>query len=146
MMKKIFVFFLLALNIYAFDVEMASKIFDKIFVALVPQSTRPIYVHTKDDQYIDVLRYAKHLEFVDNIDNANILIVNNHSNIPKYTSIAIFTTNLEIYKKNNNTVGVFYWKHGRPKIVLSKEGLEKFNIKLNRKWNKFVKSDRESSL
>lgn len=142
-MIKLLLPLLLALNLYAFDVQMASKIFDKLFGALIPKNDIAVYVYTKDEEYTEVIELAKNLSLVEDLEYADITLVNNERNIPLSTKLPLFTTNLELYKKAPNAVGIFYWKHGRPKIVFSKEKLQKFQINLAPQWAKYIKSDME---
>jgi len=139
-LKKIFLsILLLTLNLSAFDTQMASKIFDKIFLALIDK--KEIYVYTKDERYYEVIEQAPHLSLVKNSSYADIVLVNNCKNLSPESSLKLFTTNLTIYKKREESIGIFYWKHGRPKIIFSKERLKKFNIIVNKQWQKYIISD-----
>jgi len=139
---KIFITILvLVFNLNAFDIKIAAKIFDKIFTALIQKDT--INVYTKDKEYIKVVRLAQHLKLMHTISNADIVLINDNNNLPKNNNIPLFTTNLTLYEKHKNMIGVFYWKHGRPKIAFSKEGLLDFKIILDSKWKKYVKKKNE---
>ena len=139
-MIKFFLILLLVVNTYAFDVQIASKIFDKLFVALIQKNDSNILVYTKDKEYYAVIDAAEHLELITNSDQSDIILVNKEENLPK-SSVALFTTNTKLFLKNENVLCVFFWKHGRPKIIFSQERLENFNITLDKKWSKYIKSN-----
>ena len=138
---KIILIVLLALNLYAFDIKLASKIFNKLFIAIVQKDN--IYVFTKEEEYFEVIKLAEHLNLANKPQNADIILVNKEINLPKNLNKILFTTEYKLFKKNQHAIGVFYWKHGRPKIIFTKERLKYFNITLDSKWNKYIKSENQ---
>ena len=124
---------------------MASKIFDKLLVALIQKDDISVFVHTKDQEYFEVIDLAQHLVRTNKLSTADIVLVNEEKNIPQM-DIALFTTNINIYKNNTNALGVFFWKHGHPKIIFSKQRLEKFGINLSPKWSKYIQRNTKHSL
>ncbi len=126
---------------YAFDTSMAAKIYDKLFLAVIQKER--VAVYTVDKAYFEVIEQAPDLYLVEGPEQADIALVNHKEDLPSTTYPLIFTTDIRIYEEHLSTIGIFYWDHGRPKIIFSKERLRAFNITLHEQWSKYVKSDGE---
>lgn len=124
---------------YAFDTGMAAKIYERLFHAVVQKEH--ITVYTVDEEYIEVVHLSPALELTTKLANADIALITHKKDLPSTTYPLVFTTDLRIYKEHPSAIGIFYWEHGRPKIIFSKERLKKFKITLSPEWSKYIKSD-----
>jgi hypothetical protein len=124
------------LQLYAFDTVTASKIFDKIFTAMMTH--KPITVYTSSAEYQPVITYAGSLKLVKNYRNADIVLVDKSIEVPKEYKGIIFTTNPSVFEQNENAVGAFYWEHGRPKIYFLQSRLKSKGITLSKQFQRYV--------
>ena len=86
-----------------------------------------------------ILSHLHKIKIVDNINDADILIVENQKNLPP--NKIIFATNyliLKNYKKE--AIGGFYWKKGRPNILFLKSNLVHHHIHLPASFNDFIEN------
>lgn len=134
-MRKLLFIVVLAVQLIAFDTQIASKIFDKIFGSMT--TLRPITVYSENDDYKEVLDHSSILEKVQTPGEAFITIVTKRAEIPDINSL-IFTTDPDIFEENSNAIGAFYWERGRPKIIFLRPRLERFNIYIDSSFQKYI--------
>ena len=121
----------------AFDTLTASKIFDKLFVAIVPH--KMVYVYTQDATQQEVIKQALNLSLTTNIDSADIILVTQFKDVPNDTeNRVLFSTSYTIFLQNPSVIGAFYWNKGRIKIQFLRSRLEEKNILLPTKFEKFI--------
>ena len=139
-MKKYLLFFILGLQLFAFDSATASKIFDKIFHAMLNQ--KEITVYTMDEDYQKVIIDASELYLCTLASKSDIILVNKLSEVPKGSeNRLLFATSYLVYKENKNAVGAFYWDRGHIKIEFSRQRLLDKNIHLPQSFDKYIKDD-----
>jgi len=139
-LRKLFLFLILVLELSAFDSKTASKIFDKIFHAMI--NKEKISVYTTSDVYQEVITNSPHLQLSSSLKTADIILVNNLNEVPKNSNqYLLFTTSYLVYKENENTVGAFYWDRGHISIEFSRKRLLAKKIKLPNSFNKYIKDD-----
>jgi len=137
---KIILILALTLELFAFDRVTASKIFDKIFQALVPQEK--VLVYAPDEMYADVIANSVHLSLSDDSKKADVILVNTLKDIPKGSeNKLLFATSYLVYKQNKNAVGAFYWDRGHIKIEFSKKRLRDKNVSLPESFEKYIQDD-----
>jgi len=137
---KILLILSLALELLAFDSATASKIFDKIFHAIVLKKS--ISVYTVNETYKEVIVNAPDLFLTNSYKEADIILVDDFSEIPKGTKEKLlFSTSYPVFKKIDNVVGAFYWDRGHIKIEFSKKRLFNHKISLPDSFDKYVKDD-----
>ena len=137
---KIFLILALSLELFAFDRITASKIFDKIFQALVPKEK--ILVYANDEMYADVIFNSMYLSLSDDSKIADIILVTSIKDIPiNSENKLLFATSYLVYKQNKNAVGAFYWDRGHIKIEFSKSRLRDKNISLPESFEKYIQDD-----
>jgi len=139
-LKKLLLFFYLVFELAAFDSATASKIFDKIFHAMI--NKEKISVYTKTKTYQNVILDSAHLNLSSSPKTADIILVNHLNEVPKNSKhYLLFSTSYLVYKENENTVGAFYWDRGHIKIEFSRKRLLHKNIKLPSSFDKYIKDD-----
>jgi len=136
-MKKTLVFLLLNTALLAFDSMTASKIFDKIFSALIPKEN--ICVYTLSPMYTEVIENASSLSLCTKLKKADIILVDSFDEVPKGSEkMVLFATSYRVYKKEKSAVGAFYWDRGHVKIKFSQQRLNDKNITLPKAFNKYI--------
>ena len=128
------------MELFAFDSATASKIFTKIFYAML--KTEEITVYTSNEAYQKVILDAPNLYLCTLAKRADIILVSDIDEIPEnVTKKVVFSTSYLAYRENENVVGVFYWDHGHIKIEFSRKRLKQKNITLPTTFNKYIKDD-----
>jgi len=136
-MKILFVL-LLSINIFAFDGASASKIFDKIFHAMIDKEV--ILVYTSNEVYKEVIINAENLSLSKVFKEADIILVDSLKEIPKGSEDGLFfTTSYPVLRENDNVVGAFYWDKGHIKIEFLEKRLLKKEISLPDSFSKYIK-------
>ena len=135
-MKKIVLLLLLPFVLLGsnmqYELKIYSTLLDNFFV-----NKQTIKVWTDDAQKAKMLSALLDVQIVKNMDNADIFIVQKEKNIPN--DKLIFATNyliLKYYKKE--AIGGFYWKKGRPNILLLRENLSKHHLRLSASFDDFI--------
>jgi len=135
-LKQLSLLFFLSLQLLAFDTKTASKIFDKIFTAMLPKQS--IIVYTPHKEYAEVIEMAPSLVLADTYTEADIILVDHLSDISPNNMQTIFTTNPSIFKRDERAVGAFYWEHGRPKIIFLQSRLDAKRMTLSKSFNRYI--------
>jgi hypothetical protein len=120
----------------SFDVDTASKIFNKIFTAVFSKKT--IFVYSSSDAYVGVVNKAENLTLTQNIMSADIVLLTNTQELVNSNNQLAFTTNLSVLREGESVIGAFYWEYGRPKIVFVKKRLDYHHIKLAKSFEKYI--------
>lgn len=126
---------LLTLETMSFDVDTASKIFNKIFTAIFSQAT--IHVYSPNDEYTDVIHKAKNLTLTPSIE-ANITLITTSQELSTNQNQLAFTTDLTVLREGESVIGAFYWEYGHPKIVFIRKRLDHYNIILDKRFEKYI--------
>ncbi len=138
MILRIVVLFILNIQFSnAFDIETASKIFDKLFYAVLQKEE--IFVFTKDEEYKKVIINSKYLKIVDDSTKCDIILANDKNDFKSSNNKMVFTTQKELLDEQENVIGAFYWNKGKPEIIFLKERIEKNNLKLQEGFEKYAK-------
>jgi hypothetical protein len=139
-LKSLLLLCVLIFELFAFDSVTASKIFDKIFHAMINKEKLSVYTKTKI--YQDVILDSEHLQLSSSAETADIILVSHLNEIPKNSNkYLLFSTSYLVYENNENTVGAFYWDRGHIKIEFSRKRLQNKKIKLPNSFNKYIKDD-----
>jgi hypothetical protein len=123
--------------LYSFDIETASKIFDKLFFALLQK--KEIFVFTNNEDYKKVITNSEYLKIANTIDECDIILATQKDDLKSFSKKIIFTTEKEFLDYHENVVGAFYWNKGKPEIIFLKEKLEKNNLKLIESFERYIK-------
>lgn len=118
-MKKLCVFFILALTLFANQSKEAiqAKILEKIFLNI--EIKKEIVLWSDNKKIIEEVQKNKRFKTTDDYRNATILIVEEKKNLPKKISKkAIFVLDYALLEEIPASFGSMFWKKGRPNIVL----------------------------
>jgi hypothetical protein len=127
---------LFTIQAMSFDIDTASKIFNKIFTAIF--SKQIIYVYSPNPDYIEVVHKAENLDLTQDIIHADIVLLTNTEELAKAQNRLAFTVNLTVLKEGKRVIGAFYWEYGRPKIVFIRKRLEYYDITLAKPFEKYI--------
>ncbi len=139
-MKKIFLLTLLILNLFANNYEV--KLYNKIIPAIFKKNNIKIYCDIDSKK---LLSKSTFFTIVDNCSLADIIIgrrftkydVNNLDAVCQ--KIPMFSTSYRAYKKYENSIGVFYWRKGRPQLKFDAKRIKKFNLILTDTLKRYTK-------
>ncbi len=141
-MKKTII---IILNVALFiSISMAidkSKLYEIKIISYIVSSTigqnKKVCLYNFSNSEVDIYRKFSNLKIVDNCKNADIIIVKDLENAKTFNKPA-FAIGYFTFLNCINCIGGFYWKKGRPQIILIKERLNTFHIKPASKLEKFV--------
>jgi len=128
-MKFLIIFIQISL-IFASDYEL--KLYEKVFSSLFHKNHINLYV----DKNQNMFKHSNIIKLT-NCKNADILLIYNLKNI-KCKTKPLFTTSYVDYI-NSNSIGAFYWRKGRPQLVLKKEMIKKYNLFLDKSLQKYAR-------
>ncbi len=123
------------------DVKYEIKILEKIAEDITHKSLIKVYVIGYDKKKIK--NFSNHFKLVEQIDDADIVIVNKYKKIHQLRNKIILTTDFSLLKEIPESIGALYWKKGRPHIIFIKERLKDYNIKLSNEYKRFIVSEKE---
>jgi len=129
-------YLLLTLETMSFDVDTASKIFNKIFTAIFSQTS--IHVYSPNDEYADVVHKAKNLILTPSSIQADITLLTSTQELSTNQNQLAFTTDLTVLREGESVIGAFYWEYGHPKIVFIRKRLDHYNIILDKRFEKYI--------
>ena len=140
-MKKIlFLLIFISTVLFASKIDTEKEIYGSIIHAIFP-NRQTVYVWS-DDKTTSFLDDISGVKMLDNVDNADILILSNFSKNAFLAGKIVFVRKYYLLKKYKDfAVGGFYWQKGRPNILFLKQNLEKFDIKLPNGLESFVEDE-----
>lgn len=141
-MKKLFfglILFLLIQShyLFSFDIDTASKIYDKLFYAVFKKEDIKVYVN--DDEYKKMILSSQYLKLTQKIEDSDIIIITKVEEINDIKDKVAFSVEKEFLDQNTNIIGAFYWNKGNPEIIFIKDRLEKYNLNLLESFKKYEK-------
>ena len=141
-MKKLFLFFSFGILVFytsfaedkakILEIEIVSKIISSITHGINQKVC--LYNFNKEDE----IAYKKFSSFkITNCKKANILLIKDVEEKLKFEKPALALDYLS-FKNCENCIGAFYWRKGRPQIILIRERLKKFNIKVKGELRRYI--------
>ncbi len=123
------------------DVKYEIKILEKIAEDITHKTLIKVYVIGYDKKKIK--NFSNHFTLVQDISDADIVIINKYKDIHNLRNKIIITTDFSLLKEIPESIGALYWKKGRPHIIFIKERLKDYNIKLSDDYKRFIVSEKE---
>lgn len=121
-MKTIILTLFLTISLFASDSKDAirAQIIEKIISNI--SINEVITVWSDNKELIAAFKKSNHIITTDNCDKANIIVVEDAKNIRNKDckSKPVFVLNYSLLKDVPESFGAFFWKKGRPNIVLIK--------------------------
>ncbi|WP_457600641.1 hypothetical protein [Hydrogenivirga sp.] len=129
--------------------ELEVRIIEKLFQDLLGKDEVKVFVvGDKRERYVNNIRKFSHeLKVSPSCDDADIVLIAGSYRegvSARCKNKPFFSTRREHAFSIRNCLGAFYWKKGRPNILLIKERLEERGIKLPPEYKKFIESIKES--
>jgi len=133
-MKKFILLIYLAVTVFANNKEYELKLYEKVLGSIFEEEIINIY---SDEQLKDILLKSKKFLIVDSCKKATVLIGNDFKT--KCDNLPCFATSYKMFKKEENVIGAFYWRKGRPQLKLKTNVLNKFALNLPENLKKYSK-------
>ena len=122
--------------------ELEAKILEKLFTDMVRSERVMVFILGEKREYYkkNLKRYAERIVIVSSCEKAEIVFVAGElGELPEdCRKKTLFSTKREHLFRWYNCVGAFYWKKGRPNLLLIEERLRDMNIELPRDYRKFI--------
>lgn len=118
--------------------HLEAKIVSKIATDIFGQNAK-LFVMTKSGETKN--SFAQFIQLVNSCEEANFIFVQKGSTFDnnKCNKNGIyFTDNKQLFFKNENFAGAFYWLKNRPNIVFSSNRLKSNKIKLPASYEQFI--------
>ena len=130
MRQYIVVFFFFTTVLFGASSE--SKIIKLIFTSLFEKSNVSVYV--TDLKKSNVIKEAGFLsvEFCKEAD-----IVYRTNMLQECKNKPLFTDSYQSFQNEENAIGAFYWKKGRPNILFLQSRVQKFRLKMAKNLEKY---------
>lgn len=123
--------------LFSFDIDTASKIYDKLFYAVFKKEDIKVYVN--DDEYKKMVLSSQYLKLTQEIEDSDIIIITKVEEINEIKDKIAFSIDKDLLDQNTNIIGAFYWNKGNPEIIFIKDRLEKYNLNLLESFKKYEK-------
>jgi len=117
-------------NNKAYELKLYEKVLGSIFI-----DNNKINIYTSDNMK-STLKKSKKFEIVDNCKSAIILVGKEFGK--ECINKPLFATSYNEYKTQENVIGAFYWRKGRPQLKLKLNNLNKFKLHLPEELRKFA--------
>ncbi|MCK9490844.1 MAG: hypothetical protein M0Q24_02045 [Sulfurimonas sp.] len=128
-MKAFIIILLLSLSSFASDssLNLQVKILEKIISEISINKEKIIWSDNKEIS--KAIENHKLLQTTPNCKKATIMILQDKNNLPKECShCAIFVLDYALLSQVQKSFGAFFWKKGRPNIVILKSRLKSLLI------------------
>ena len=130
-MKAIYI--IIAFSTYLFANSYEIKLYETIFTKLFNKPVIYLFVDKNKKEF----KNSKVLKIVNNCKKADLVLLYDINNL-KCKDKPLFVTSY-IDFKNSNAIGAFYWRKGRPQLILNKKIIESYNLHLDKSLLKYVK-------
>ena len=144
-MKKYLLSFLLGFStLYGLESQTTLRLYESLFQTFVHKSTPFVYV--SDGEYKKIFKQSHVLKLTEELSKADIVLITDES---------IFLTLLPLLKKSQKKpivfgtqrkflqlsplfIGTLYWKKGRVQLRFLSERLQRANIVLPEKFQRYI--------
>ena len=130
-MKAIYI--IIVFTTYLFGNSYEIKLYEMVFTKLFNKPIIKLFVDKNKREF----KNSKILKIVNNCKEADIILLYKLENL-KCENKPVFVTNY-IDFISSNAVGAFYWRKGRPQLILNKNMIECYHLHLDKSLLKYVK-------
>ena len=130
-MKTIYI--IIAFSTYLFANSYEIKLYETIFTKLFNKPVIYLFVDKNKEEF----KNSKVLKIVNNCKEADIILLYKLEDL-QCKNKPIFVTNY-IDFISSNAIGAFYWRKGRPQLILNKKSIDSYNLHLDKSLLKYVK-------
>lgn len=139
-MKAIVITLILAFSLFASDNKdvIRAQIIEKIISNISIQDV--ITVWSDNKELIATFRKSSNIITTDDCDKANIVVVEDAKNMEDKNckNKPIFVLNYNLLKELPESFGAFFWKKGRPNIVIIKPRTLSHGIRVEKELEAYV--------
>lgn len=114
-----------------YSASSESRIISLIFNSLY---SKDAIVYTEEEDKIKIIKEAG-FDLADSCEDATLFF--SSYKIENCQDRPLFTSSYKVLKEDQNAIGAFYWKKGRPNIIFVKSRLEYFELKLPTELKKY---------
>jgi len=132
-MKNIILIFILVNSVFASNEDYELKLYEKVIGSIFNQPIINIY---SDEDLKKILKKSNKFVIVNNCNKAVLMIGKKFKH--RCSNLPWFATNYKLYKSQQNIIGAFYWRKGRPQLKLKSVELDKFHLKLPKDLLKYA--------
>ncbi|WP_457625591.1 hypothetical protein [Persephonella sp.] len=121
------------------SIRYEIKILERLVMDITGKTHPSVYTDGLTSRKIYLLQMYSNLRIVSNISEADFVFIKNKNE--KYKAVKP-TLALDFTSVRNCElcIGVFSWRNGRPILILFKENLQRFRIKLPKEYRYFIES------
>ena len=134
-MRAVLFILIIVGSIIADDMTLESAIFNKVVTAVTAKESPKVYIYTKNKA---LEKYPGKLGLVQSCKDADIVILTTLKNIPEACKNKIFFATRYQHLRDERVIGAFFWQKGRPNILFYQKRLDKFNIKLDKSFDRYI--------
>jgi hypothetical protein len=139
-LKKLILLFILSISLFASKIEVEKQIYKQILYDIFPYKQK-IYVWV-DSKNMSFLNQLNRLKIVTNLQDADILIIKHELSTTNIENKIVFVQSYHLLKLYDSfAIGGFYWQKGRPNLLFLRKNLEKYNIKLDKGFEKYIEDE-----
>jgi len=138
-MKTILIFLFLSLTLFASNGngKIKAQILEKILSGVYLKSEMVVW--SDDKKLLSILEENANFTISRNFENATIIILNDKKNLQKnYSNKNIFVLKYNLLFDIPQSFGSFFWKKGRPNIVLINPRIKKSSIEISKELEPFL--------
>ncbi len=117
-----------------------ANILEKVFSQISINENLKIWCD--DNSLMSQLKDHNRLQIVDDCLSANLILLNNQGNLSQSCENKhIFALKYDILSDIPSSFGAFFWKKGRPNIVIIKPRLESQSIKISKRLEEYLEEE-----
>ena len=134
-MKIIATLFLLFNTIVFANSNYELKLYEKVLPLVFNNITMLIYADKNSQK---IIKESDVFKLIPECDDAVLLIGKNFDNLKESCKRKpIFSTSYRSYKNEENSIGAFYWRKGRPQLKFNISNINKFNLFIPKDLKKY---------
>jgi hypothetical protein len=134
-LKKLLLLVIAGIHLAASDIELATKIYKTIAVAVTSSASPVFYIHGD----IRELHDNRQIRRTDRCTEADIVVISTFSGLPaECLDKPLFASSYRLFRQHDEIVGAFFWQKGRPNIIFSAERLQQRNIRLGTEFAPYI--------
>jgi len=127
---------ILITNVFGSNENYELKLYEKI----LPSIFKKHFLIYTDSKNKDIIEYSSNLKMAVNCRDADLLLGKGFKNLSATCQDKpVFSTSYRSFLNNPNAIGAFYWRKGRPQIRFKADALKKYDLKLPKSLEEFVR-------
>ena len=129
-MKAIYIIIVFTSYLFANSYEI--KLYETIFTKLFNKPVIYLFVDKNKKEF----KNSKVLKIVNNCKKADLVLLYDINNLKCKNKPLFVTSYIDFI--SSNAIGAFYWRKGRPQLILNKKIIESYNLHLDKSLLKYL--------